>query len=559
LKLFENQKNCNWCRGQLDFTGVFTRQIGFSNTGSPIADLLMGTANAATLGNVTHEKDVGHDIEWYAQDKWQVNRALTITIGVRYQYNPPSWEARDMISSVVWDRGYTNPKVVVPSGQDDGTFQLMKNTLFPFIPVQKATDLDRGLVHNTYGNFAPRLGIAYQLTPKIVLRTGYGIFYGFPDILSGAVLTVNPPSKLIISNTSNTIDPTLLIDQSVFGSDPFNRALTNPNFFSVRNPYFPPAFTQMYNLSLQYEFAQGWLVEVGFLGNHTSRVALVNAINDARPALPSDTSSPQSRRIVSSVLGNLPLLTPEGFSNYNAMTINVEKRFSQGLSVLANYTWSRALGVAPAVTEGINATSIQNPLNLKREYGPLEFDVINRANISYMYDLPFGKGKAYLKGISGALNQVIGGWQINGITTFQGGFPITPVLSYSLGKTLTNSRPNVIGDPMKTARQPYDWISPAAFAIPSDAEVAAGNFFGNAGTNSLREPGLVNFDFSANKVFPISETARVQFRTELFNFTNTPFFGRPGAVGTTFGTATFGKVTSAGDPRVLQFGLKLIF
>jgi hypothetical protein len=559
LKLFQNQKNSNWGRGELQFNGVYTRQPGFSATGDAIADFLTGVANFARLGSVTNEKDIGHDIEWYAQDKWQMTPKLTLTLGIRYQYNPPSWEARDLISSVVFDRGFTNAQVVVPKGQDDATFAFMRDVLFPFIPVRKADELDRGLVHNTYMNFAPRLGIAYQLTPKTVLRTGYGIFFGFPDVVSGSVLTVNPPSKLIISESSNTVDPTLLIDKSVFGPNPFNRALANPNFFSIRDPNMPPEFTQMYNLSIQHEVAPNWLVEVGYMGNRSSRALINTALNDAYPALPSDTSSPQSRRRVSKVLGSLPYLAPQGYSNYNALILSLEKRFSQDYSILANYTWSRALGVAPAVTLGINNTPVQDPFDLRREYGPLEFDVINRVSVSHIYSFPFGKGKRYLGDAPGVLNYFVGGWQMNGIFTFQGGFPITPVLGYSLGKTDTASRPNAIGDPTNTSRQPDDWIGRSAFVIPSDAEIAAGNFYGNAGRGSIRSPGLLNFDFSLLKDIPLREDMRLQFRTEFFNLTNTPYFGIPGGVEVNFNSPNFGKVTMAGDPRVVQFGLKLIF
>lgn len=559
LKLFQNQRSCNNCRGTVVFNGVDTQQPGFSGTGSAIADFLTGVANNVTLGNVRNEKDVGRDIDAFVQDRWRVNPRLTVTVGVRYQFNPPSWEARDLVSNVLFGPGFTNAQVVVPQGMDDATLARMKDTLLPFITVRRAPELDRGLVRNKYLNFAPRVGIAYQLGPKTVLRTGYGVFFGFPDIVSGAVLTLNPPANLSITGSSNQVDPTLIINQPMFGADPFNRALTNPAYFSIRDPNMPPEFIQMYNLTIQHQFAPSWLLEVGFIGNHSSHVLIATAINDAIPALPSDTSSVQSRRRVSKVLSALPYLAPQGFSTYNSLTLNVEKRFSQGLSLLANYTWSRALGVAPAVTEGINNTPIENPVDLKREYGPLEFDVVKRVSLSLVYDLPFGKGKRYLNRASKVVDQVAGGWELTGITTFQGGFPITPVLSYSLGKTDTNSRPNAIGDPTNSARQPYNWVSPSAFAIPSNAEIAAGNFFGNAGWNCMREPGLVNLDFSVLKNIGLSERFRMQFRTEVFNITNTPFFGSPGSVGTIFNTPTFGKVTAAGDPRVIQFGLKLIF
>ncbi len=241
------------------------------------------------------------------------------------------------------------------------------------------------------------------------------------------------------------------------------------------------------------------------------------------------------------------------------MTISVEKRLSQGLSLVASYTWSRALGVAPPITEGINGSTIQDPTNLKREYGPLEFDIQHRFVASYLYELPFGRGKHFLNKASRAVDMVLGGWQLNGITTFQGGLPLTPSLSYSLGKTDAVSRPDLIGDPTKTSRQPSDWLSAAAFAIPTNAQIAAGDFFGNEGVNVVRAPGLVNFDFSAFKTFDLREHMKLQFRTEIFNATNTPYFGAPGSVGLTVGTSTFGKVTSAADPRVIQFGLKLLF
>ena len=533
--------------------------MGFSNTGSAAADFLMGTMDSVTLGSVTNELDVGHDIDAYAQDQWRASSKLRVTLGVRYQYNPPSWEARDMVSSVVFGPSFTDPQVVVPQGMNEGTFMLMRDTLFPFVPVRRATELDRGLIHNTYRNFAPRLGIAYQLDAKTVIRGGYGIFFGFPDVVSGAVLTINPPLKIQITANSNATDPTLIINQSVFGANPLQRRLTNPAFGSVRATDFPPEFIQMYNLSIQHEVAPNWLVELGYVGNRPSRVAVITQINDAYPALPADTSPVQSRRRISTVLGNLPYLAPQGFSNYNAMTLSLEKRFSQGLSMMANYTWSRALGAAPAVTNGINNTPVQDPFNLKREYGPLEFDVINRVSVGYVYDLPFGKGRHFLTNPNRAAEYLLGGWQVNGILTLQGGFPITPTLSYSLGKTNTNSRPNAIGDPTKTSRRPDDWINRTAFAIPSNAEIEAGNFYGNAGRGSMRSPGFRNVDLSLAKNIAIRERMRLQFRSEFFNVTNTPNFAFAGAVGTIFGTPTFGRLTLAGDPRVIQFGLKLLY
>jgi hypothetical protein len=554
-----NQLNCDWCRGAEQFTGLFTQQVGFPSTGDPVADFLTGAVTSAQDGTLTNEKDVGHDIEWFAQDMWHARRKLNITAGVRYQYNPPSWEYRDNMSSVTFGANFSNPQVVVPSGMSDTNYNLMKNVWFPDIPVVRANNLSRGLTYTYYANFAPRLGIAYQISPSTVLRTGYGVFYGFNEVVGASVLTINPPSKLLIGLNSDTIHPTYLIDQPVFGANPFDRALINPFFYSIRNPNLEPEFTQMWNLTIQHQFQFNWLLEVGYLGNRTTDNYVNNNINDARPVPPSDTSDPQTRRYVSTVLGNLPELTPEGYSNYHALYISGEKRFSQGMSLMANYTWSRALGIGQDIVSGFNTTSFLDPLNLRREYGPLEFDVINHASIAYIYELPFGRGKRFLSGGSGAANQVLGGWQINGIATLQGGFPLTPTLGYSPGKTFTNGRPDFLGNPYASAHTPDQWLNPNAFAVPSDAEVAAGNYFGNCGVGVVREPGTVNLDFSMFKSFPIREGMSLQFRSEFFNVTNTPPLGLPWSINNFFPSPSFGTVGYAGDPRVIQFALKLIF
>jgi hypothetical protein len=558
LKVFYNQTNCSQCKGSFSFNGVFSRQVGFNNTGSSVADFLIGTPDSSALRNLTNEKDLGHTFEWYLQDRWAVNRKLTLTLGLRYTYNPPTWETRGRVSSVLFNDNFTTAEIVVPHDQGDETFAQMQ-LLFPDFQVRRALELDRGLVHNPLLNFAPRLGAAYQVNPKTVIRGGYGIFYGFIDVVSGSIISLNPPSRVILSDSTNTVDPTLSIDRSPFGDDPFNRALVNPGYNNVRDPDLRADLTQMYNLTVQREFGNSWLLEVGYMGNYSPRLAVVTQVNDSVPALPADTSSPQSRRRVSPLLGNLPYMSSQGHSSYNAFILALEKRMSNGLSLLANYTWARALGAAPPITLGINDTPVQNPFDLGQEYGPLEFDIVNRASFGYVYDLPFGTGRRFLSNSPGIVKALLGGWQVNGITTLQGGFPYTPVLSYSLGKTFTSSRPNAIGDPTKTSRQPHDWVSPAAFAIPSDSEIAAGNFYGNTGRNSVRQPGLVNFDFSLMKNFEIREQMRLQFRSEFFNIMNTPYFGVPGSIGTVFGTPTFGRVTRAGDPRVIQFGARLTF
>jgi hypothetical protein len=224
--------------------------------------------------------------------------------------------------------------------------------------------------------------------------------------------------------------------------------------------------------------------------------------------------------------------------------------------VLANYTQSRALGNTDAAAK--------SPYNLRDSYGPLSFDVHGRLSLAAIFDLPVGKGKKILGGVPATLDQLVGGWQVNVISVLQGGLRSTPLLTYSLGRTTTLSRPNCIADPTSgAARQPYQWINAAAFAIPTTGEIAAGNFFGNCGAGVIALPGMVNFDVSVLKDFRLTERIKAQFRAESFNFGNTPFFGTSGFFGgslsTVLGTPNFGKLTEAGDPRVIQLALKVSF
>ncbi|MCC6344874.1 MAG: carboxypeptidase regulatory-like domain-containing protein [Bryobacterales bacterium] len=560
LKVFQNRNSCNACRGLLTFNGGYTQQPGFNNTGNAAADFLFGTINNARYGNVWNRTNTARDVDFHAQDKWQATRRLTVTAGLRVSHHPAAAMKQGLISSVIFDAGYTNARVVVGPEMQQTTLDFMKDVLLPYIPVLRATEagLNNALVKRNAVDFGPRLGLAFQLSRKTVIRGGYGIFYGYPDQAS-VNLGSNPPNNLSVSQTSNSIDPTLVLSQPIFAANPFDRTLVNPAFGGIRDVNFSNDLTQMYNLMVQRQFGSAWVLEIGYMGNRGSRILVNPNINDARPAVPTDTSSPQNRRIVSTKLGNLPFISPQGFSNYNALVVSMEKRFSQGLQLLANYTWSRAMGVAPPLNAGINTTVPRNPLNLGIEYGPLEFDIMHRSVFSYVYDLPFGKGRKYLSQANRGVEYLLGGWQVSGITTLQGGFPATPALSVSLGRTFTNSRPNAIGDPALTSRQPNDWISRNAFAIPTAAEIAAGNFFGNAGAFSIRQPGLVNFDFAALKNIPVREGVRIQFRAEFFNLTNTPFFGQAGSLTTNFSSPAFGTIGSAGDPRVMQLGLKAIF
>ena len=253
------------------------------------------------------------------------------------------------------------------------------------------------------------------------------------------------------------------------------------------------------------------------------------------PALPNDTSSTQSRRRVSNLLGAFSYLAPQGFSNYNALLSTLKSASPRAELPCQLHLVARARCSSP-ITEGINGQAIQDPTNLAREYGPLEFDIMRRFVTSYFYELPFGRGKRFLNGSSRAWIFCWEAGRLTGSPRFRAASVDTR--SFVLGKTDVVSRPNLIGDPTDSARQPHNWLNPAAFSIPTNAEIVAGNFYGNQGV--VRSPGMVNL-ISRFSNFEVREGMRVQFRTELFNAMNTPYLS--GGVGLTVGTPTFGRVS----------------
>jgi hypothetical protein len=244
----------------------------------------------------------------------------------------------------------------------------------------------------------------------------------------------------------------------------------------------------------------------------------------------------------------------------------LEKRFSSGLSALASYTWGKALTAAadhlstspggPGIDIGIFSVP-QNPNNLMAERGPAEFDITHRFVMSYVYELPWGRNRRWGQSWTQPLNLILGDWQVSGIHVIQGGLPLTAILS---GNTVLNlgsdrvARPNLVGNPElpQSERTVERWFNTDAFTALSPAPQA----FGNAGVGIMRGPGLASFDFSIAKNIRVDENRYFQFRTELFNAFNHPIFGPPDIRRE---AATFGRILTAGNARIVQFGLKMYF
>jgi len=218
----------------------------------------------------------------------------------------------------------------------------------------------------------------------------------------------------------------------------------------------------------------------------------------------------------------------------------------------ASYTFSKLLDMGGINSDNDIGTALpRNPLNPNAEYGRSYFDSRHRFVSSFVWRLPVGRGQALGRQWPVALDQVLGGWQVNGILTSQTGLPVTPLLSFDNSNTgLGQDQPDCIANPNNGPRTTGQWFNTSAFALPVRYS------YGNCGRNIITGPGITNLDFSAFKIFRLRENANLQFRSEFFNLLNHPSFNQPG---TTFGTPSFGVISSALDPRIIQFALKLTF
>jgi hypothetical protein len=248
----------------------------------------------------------------------------------------------------------------------------------------------------------------------------------------------------------------------------------------------------------------------------------------------------------------ISLRDPVGKSSYQAFAAKAEKRYSAGLTFLASYTWSHAIDDGSGtLDDGLSGGGLRDNYNLAAHRGNSGYDLRHNFVSSGVYDLPFGKSRRYLNQ-GGPLDWVLGGWQLGGILMMRSGRPFSPVVNGDISNTGTTNYPNRVGSgELPSNQRTIDrWFDLSAFTVP------AAYTYGNSGRNFLYGPGFVNADLKIGKSFMFRERYRVEFRCEMFNFTNTPHFGVPAA---TVNLANAGQIRSAGDPRDIQFGLKLVY
>jgi hypothetical protein len=576
-------------RGDMTFGPDFTDNPSAATTGgNDIASFLLGVPDGASIVNL-HGVDYHRNIfAFFGQDDVRVNARLTLNLGLRYELFRPVTEGKNQMASF----NFPTDTLVLPKGQN----AQLTPTIASFLPVQATAS--PGLVNPDYKDFAPRVGMAYKLSDRLVMRAGYGIFYGgqengpfsFPSpgfnppffvtqsfnspcgnpVLANANLA-DPSNCTIGFKPGPPTDSSLAINNFWTQGYPANSLLdpNNPLLYSI-DLHIKTPMMQQWHLGLEYQLPSETVVELSYAGSHGARLYGFYNGNQATPS--TDPNAPLApRRPFPAVDGTIDSFRSDTISNYNSLQARIEKRLSHGLQFEASYTYSHSLDDASSASLGsLNNGDFRDQRNPGLEYGNSDFDVRHHLVVNYAWDLPFGTGKAFAGNASGFLNQVIGNWQVAGIVSASTGnwFTVTdPFVNSSntdCGGTVgyNCSRPDVIGNPNGKPCVPGTFFNTCAFA----SDQVPGTF-GNEGRNIVHGPGYQTWDVTLLKTFPVREQMRFEFRTDFFNIWNhvNGLWGPVGAAGQVepvaieLGTPQYGTLQSARDPRFIQFAMKFYF
>ena len=556
--------------GQTIFGAIFSSSSDAPGSGLPLADFLMGYPSEINGSPMLAE---GRQLTayWgvYGQDDWKVTNRLTLNLGIRYEL-------------------YTQP---IDSNNLGSLFNLVSHEFA--VPGQGG--YSRAIVQGDHNNIAPRVGFAYQATPKAVVRGGYGIFYAMRDqnqsVTQFSGNTPNVPTVSLPPVSANaTVTPPYTVNTPIAVLP----ATTNLDAFTPTSPYSVEIKTQslnnalmprlyQYNLDIQYQITNSTLFDISYSGAlGRDQASLFIDGNQVPFSAAIAGTNKQVNRPYSNINTNVLGVYSNASSNYNALNIKVQQRMAHGLAFLANYSWQKNIesqGTGPDSYNQNGGTSIAlDTYDLSKERGVAPINVGQTFTTSAIYELPFGPGKLFLSG-RGVTERLLGGWVVNGILTLRGGFP-TDIRTNVLPPVFNtfNVASCVPGVPLKLHNPGVEgFFNPAAFTVPNVTPSVTGapiQEFGNCGRRIGVGPGLTNLDSSIFKNFYFTDSQRIylQFRTEFFNTSNTPGFslpsasdptltceGAPGAIcnqtNPNFGKLSDGSATG----RQIQFSAKLYF
>jgi outer membrane receptor protein involved in Fe transport len=501
-------------RGNLRFQSTFS--------GNAFADFLLGYPNRAELTNVFVVNQRLWSTAFYVQDDWRPNDALTLTMGLRYDFMTPAYEADNRLAN--FD----------PSGAGALVF------------ASDGSLSDRALVKPDKNNFAPRVGAVYKLDEKSLIRGGYGVFYNqFDRIGSEDQLALNPPGlrNIQINSASGATVPVLFLRDGFPANylDPANLVIRNLKLRAAFEDA-PRTMVQQFGAGFERQLGSNFVASVDVVASVTRNLAVLRNLNQPLPG-----TLDANGAVAFPNFGNIQAREMSGEANYKGVDFSFEKRLSDGYSYRASYTIGESRDQAP---EHLNASSgrAQNSRDLESWEGPSDFDIRHRFVGNFIVELPFGPGKPYLQ--SGVAGHVLGGWLVSGIYSARSGRPFTATQNNNNVGADHTGMPNLTGDP-KGPQTVEQWFNVAAFTrVPSGS-------FGNAGRNILRGPGWITFDMSVQRRINFTGRVNATLRWDVFNLFDRANLGLP--VGD-ITSATAGVIsTLAGDPRVMQLSIRLGF
>lgn len=548
-----------------------------SGTGDGLATFFLGAVGSASITTYEGETEQGYMTAFFIQDDWKAARRLTLNLGLRYDFQP--W-------AVERHRGQSN---WIPNATD--SVNGLRGAL-EFAGVNYGVTA----LQNIHDNFGPRVGFAYDLTGHgtTVFRGGYAIMYPlifYRDMFGDTAGFANTSTSY--SPAGNNTNIPAFQFSSGFPSaplEPLGKALGPAGFLGQSVSYDQPngkvPMSQQWGASLEQQLGRGWLLKAGYTGNHVTHMIAGSYQLDQLPVsdlslglqLQNQVANPYAGIVPGSLGGKTISLQQsllpypyyssvtvrdphEANSIYHALVVTIQKRYSTGLTLLGSYTAGKLIAttmVTPInfgnVSE-VGVTGIQDPFDRKLERAVDPTDVSQRLVSSGIYELPFGAGRRWAIG-NRPLNGLVGGWQVDGILTMQTGVP----LAITGASNYLATRPNLVGNAKLSNRTIKEWFNTSVFVNPPNYT------FGTTGMTlpNVRGPGAVVLDLSLVKNTTIKENLKLQFRVEAFNAPNHVNLGLPNMsfVAGTNGlnaSSSFGQITSASDPRIYQFALKLIF
>ena len=511
-----------------------------TSTGNSFADFLLGRFGTFLQGAGEYKNTRYNHWAVFAEDSWKVNTKLVLNLGARYEPFLPFYDLNNKLA--VWNPG-------------------VHSTLYPNAPVGVNFVGDPGIPHGgfaaTYTNIAPRVGFAYDLfgNGKTSLRGGYGIFYDQPNTITTNNQTDQAPFAPVITLTGNANNSTETPYAGTTNPFPYptppSSTATFPQYTTqyTYSQRMRNAYTQSYNLQLQQDLGGGTIFSIAYAGSGSSKLPVARELNAAvyTPGS-STTANTNQRRPLAPAMGASTILEPAGSAHYGSLQTNVRHTFSHGISLLANYTLGHAVDSWSDTKTLSSARAI--PTNSRYDVGPADYDRRNVVNVTSIVHLPTPKGNALVRG-------VLGGWQHTMIFNYTSGYPFSILSGVDNALTGTpNQRANLVPgavvqlDKRSTAATQAKDFNTAAFAQPTTGTQ------GNTGRNSVRGPGFTTMDMGLLKEFAVTERLKGAFRFEAFNVLNHTNLSTPT---NTLSSGIFGQITSAYDPRILQFALRLSF